>query len=80
VWCRRESDPNKRSRLQTYILESLLYEDLSAIGRAFENDDTTGDTMSAEDADNRLRGLTLISRSSEGSLGPDMEAGLKIKC
>jgi hypothetical protein len=51
---------------------------LSAIGRASENADTTNDTMSAEDADNRLRGLALISRSSEGSLGPDMEAGLKI--
>jgi hypothetical protein len=47
----------------TGVLDSLAYEDLTpAIGRAFENVNIIDDTMNAENANDRLRELALISK------------------
>jgi hypothetical protein len=53
----------RKSVQATGILDSLSYEDLTpAIGRAFEDVNIIDDIMNAENADDRLRELALISK------------------
>ena len=47
----------------TGVLDSLAHEDLTpAIGRSYRNVNIIDDIMSAEDADDRLRELALVSK------------------
>jgi hypothetical protein len=52
----------RKSVQATGVLDSLSYEDSTpAIGRAFENVNIIDDIMNAENADERLRELALMS-------------------